>query len=250
MTKLLIIEDDLNIRELIAYNLREEGYECTLADDGASGLSLILDSDFDLVILDLMLPKMIGLDVLKAVREQGKKTPIIILTAKSSESDKVEGLELGADDYIVKPFGLRELKARIKTAFKHSGSEGVSSPTGNDKSQANGRALNDEKNISKEKISGKASEYSDNISLDIDTHEVRIDGELVSMTLKEFQLLKTLIENRGRVLTREILLDEVWGYDYLGETRTVDVHIRYLRKKIGRYADRIETIRGLGYKLK
>lgn len=225
--KILVVDDEEHILELIQFNLEKEGYEVVLCDNGEESITIIKEDTIDLVVLDLMLPGIDGIDVCKRIRkvDRSKDLPIIMLTAKGKEEDRILGLELGADDYITKPFSVKELIARIKAVLRRS--------DGNQKTL--------------EKII-----HVDNLIIDIDKHVVTMNGNPIGLTLKEFELLKTLAENRGKVLTRNFLLDEVWGYDYFGETRTVDVHIRHLRKKIGdddlnKY---IETIRGVGYKLK
>ena len=229
MHKILVVEDDASIRELVAWNLSEEGYDCVCAADGKEGIELTKNVEPDLVLLDLMLPAMDGFEVVKAIRSGGMQIPVIMLTAKNEETDKVIGLEFGADDYITKPFGIRELKARIKAVLRRYQMETPDSSEG-DKARAPIITIG-------------------NLVIDVPRHEVKAEDVSVSLTLKEFELLRTLAENRGRVLTREQLLDNVWGYEYLGETRTVDVHVRYLRRKLGEAGDCIMTVRGLGYKL-
>ncbi len=227
--RILVVDDEEHILELIKFNLEREGYEVVLCDNGEDSIAIIKDGKIDLVVLDLMLPGMDGSEVCSKIKgiEKLKTLPIIMLTAKGKEEDRISGLELGADDYITKPFSVRELIARIKAVLRRS--EGVS----------------------KEKEVEKVISV-DNLTIDTEQHKVTIDGNVIELTLKEFELLKTLSLNRGKVLTRNFLLDEVWGYDYFGETRTVDVHIRHLRRKIGdddlnRY---IETVRGVGYKFR
>lgn len=227
--RILVVDDEEHILELIKFNLEREGYEVVLCDNGEDSISIIREEKIDLVVLDLMLPGMDGSEVCSKIRgvEKFKTLPIIMLTAKGKEEDRISGLELGADDYITKPFSVRELIARIKAVLRRS--EG----TGKKKEVAKVISV-------------------DNLIIDTEQHKVTIDGNVIELTLKEFELLKTLSQNRGKVLTRNFLLDEVWGYDYFGETRTVDVHIRHLRRKIGdddlnRY---IETVRGVGYKFK
>lgn len=222
--KILVVEDDINIRELISFNLKNQGYNVIEADNGLVGLKNIKDHHPNMVLLDVMLPGMDGFEVCKEVRRTNEisDTPIIMLTAKGEEFDRVLGLELGADDYITKPFSVRELLARVKAVLRRT----------NIKPVTNNLIFND-------------------ISLNFEKHEVLKKGTKIDLTLKEFELLEMLIKNKGRVLTRELLLDKIWGYEYIGETRTVDVHIRHLRQKIElddknpRY---IETIRGVGYR--
>lgn len=227
--KAVVVEDDANIAELIVYNLSENGYEVLVAEDGVKGLAVIQKTLPHVVILDLMLPEMDGIEVCKALKSnpQTEEIPIIMLTAKSTETDKVLGLELGADDYMTKPFSIRELLARIKVVIR----------------RAKKRDLPDQKAPSFLRI--------DDLIVDIQKHEVSRDGQVFQLTFKEFELLRILLENKGTVMTRDQLLDEVWGYDYYGETRTVDVHIRHVRKKIETQKHKyIETIRGVGYKIK
>jgi two-component system alkaline phosphatase synthesis response regulator PhoP len=236
MPRILVIEDEIHIQELIKYNLERNNMNVTLADNGIDGLQQAISKDYELVLLDLMLPGLDGLEICKRLRanKSTKKIPIIMLTAKGEELDKVLGLELGADDYMTKPFSIKELVARIKAAL---------------------RRLNKDEEV--EEITGDIPnskpviKYKD-IIIDKQKYEVRKNGERLTLTLKEFELLKMLIENKGRVLTRDYLLDKIWGYDYAGETRTVDVHIRHLRQKIhdeDGSNQMIETIRGVGYKI-
>lgn len=224
---ILVIEDEAHILELLRYNLEAQGYNVILTDNGKEGLEKCRELSPDLVLLDLMLPDIDGIDVCKKIKsdEHLKNIPIIMLTAKSEEVDKILGLELGADDYITKPFSIRELLARIKVVLRRSKND------------------NEENEIIK---------FGD-ITIDTEKHIVYKGNEILDLTLKEFELLKLLSKNRGKVLTRDYLLDKVWGYEYAGETRTVDVHIRHLRKKIeddDKLPMYIETVRGIGYKLK
>jgi two-component system alkaline phosphatase synthesis response regulator PhoP len=223
MQKILIIEDEPNIRELVLYNLGQNSYEGIGAEDGLLGIAMARSEKPDLILLDIMLPGKNGYDICKELRAEGSKTPIIMLTAKNEEIDKVLGLEFGADDYISKPFGIRELMARIKAVLRRYDS------------------------------SPEQEELSiGDLAINIDSHEVKLAGKPLELTLKEFDLLKVLAENRGRVMTRDQLLDKVWGFEYIGETRTVDVHVRYLRKKLGDEDNEgkyIQTIRGMGYKM-
>lgn len=220
--KILVVDDEKRITDIIKFNLEKEGFTVTTAFDGEDGINKIKDWNPDLVVLDIMMPVKDGFEVLKEVRED-YKLPIIILTAKGEEVDKVNGLELGADDYVVKPFGMRELVARVK---------------------ANLRRL-ELANINTDDI----MEY-DGLIIDLAKYEVVKDGEVVKLTLREFELLKYLSARSGQIFTREQLLKEVWGYEYFGDIRTVDVTIRRLREKIedidGDYKY-IITKRGLGY---
>lgn len=224
---ILVIDDEENIRELIKFNLENEGYQVLLAAEGQEGLDKVNDS-IDLIVLDLMLPEVDGLTVCRKIRNDSEfqDIPIIMLTAKGEEVDRVIGLEMGADDYITKPFSPRELIARIKAIFRRVNNSSSSSSSTSTK----------EDDVIEQGT----------IKLDIKSHEVKKDGELLKLTPKEFKLLKYLLLNINKVLTRELLLEKIWGYQYSGDTRTVDVHIRRLRKKIGdKY---IETVRGVGYK--
>jgi two-component system alkaline phosphatase synthesis response regulator PhoP len=227
MKKVLIIEDEPNIRELILYNLEANGFQGIGADEGIMGITLVHIEKPDLILLDIMLPGKNGYDICKELRAEGNPTPIIMLTAKSDEIDKVLGLEFGADDYITKPFGIRELMARINAVLRRVEEKENYPPS-------NGIIIIDE------------------LAIDPDRHQVSFRGEKVELTSREFDLIHFLSRNRGVVFTRDQLLDKVWGIDYAGETRTVDVHIRYIRRKLGlsEQEDRyIQTIRGKGYKM-
>lgn len=228
MKKILIIEDEPNIIELVAYNLTNNGYDCVSAEDGIMGITLVHREKPDLILLDIMLPGKNGYDICRELREEGNKIPIIMLTAKTDEVDKILGLEFGADDYITKPFSVRELMARIKAVLRRY-----------------------EENNSSEQSSENIIKIGD-IEINTDRHEVTVGENMVSLTLKEFELLCFLTENRGHVFSRDQILDKVWGIDFAGESRTVDVHIRYLRKKLGQDDNEekyIQTIRGKGYKM-
>ncbi|KUO74465.1 MAG: ArsR family transcriptional regulator [Clostridia bacterium BRH_c25] len=230
--RILVIEDEVNIQELLKYNLEKNGYKVTVAGNGVDGLEEAFANIPDLILLDLMLPGLDGLEVCKRLRmeKRTKKIPLFMLTAKSEELDKVLGLELGADDYVTKPFSIKELIARIRAAMRRISGD------------SSGESLEDE---------GVKILKVNDIEIDCAKYEVRKNGEKLALTLKEFELLKMLIENKGKVLTRDFLLDKIWGYDYVGETRTVDVHIRHLRQKINDDEDSgqmIETIRGVGYR--
>lgn len=230
--RILVIEDEANIQELLRYNLEKNGYKVTVSGNGAEGLEEAIVNVPDLILLDLMLPGLDGLEVCKRLRmeKRTKKVPIFMLTAKSEELDKVLGLELGADDYITKPFSIKELIARIRAAMRRIGVDMADGPS--------------------EGENGKILKVRD-IEIDCEKYEVRKNSEKIALTLKEFELLKMLVENNGKVLTRDFLLDKIWGYDYVGETRTVDVHIRHVRQKINDEEGSnpmIETIRGVGYR--
>ena len=225
--KVLIIDDETHIVELLKFNIENAGYDVIYSYDGFDGFMKAKEEKPDLILLDWMLPNISGIDVLKKLREDGelKNIPVIMLTARNMENDKVEGLEVGADDYITKPFSIKELLARITSVMRRYG-------------------ITTEKN--KDVLSAGG------LKLDLSKHETSLNGEKIDLTLKEFELLKLLLKNKGKVLSRNYLLDEIWGYEYYGETRTVDVHIRYLRKKLeeaGANERYIETIRGVGYKI-
>lgn len=223
--KILIVDDEEHILELLKFNLENAGFKVVTASNGIEALEYLKNFMPKLILLDLMLPGMDGYDVCKEIRRNKNLShiPIIMITARSEELDKILGLELGADDYITKPFSIRELIARVKAVLRRTST-----------------SLSYENTFS----------YG-NLVVDFEKHEVSKNGERVDLTLKEFELLELLIKNKGKVLTRDSLLDKIWGYEYIGETRTVDVHIRHLRQKIEdddknpRY---IETIRGIGYR--
>ncbi len=220
--KILIIEDEADIAESLRYNFEREGLKTELAETGEKGLKIALDPKGApaLVILDLMLPGMNGMEICRRLRRESatRRTPIIMLTAKTGETDKIAGLELGADDYIVKPFSVKEVLARVRAVLRRV----------------------DE---------GAVQRYNDD-KLSIDFADIRVacQGEAVKLTRKEFALLEALSKSSGRVVTRQNLLDNVWGYQYFGDTRTLDVHIRRLRQKLGPCGDCIETVVGIGYR--
>ena len=226
--KILVVEDERNIVDILTFNLAREGYETLEALDGAAGLRLALEQDPDLILLDLMLPKMDGFQVCRTLREQGRATPIIMLTAREEETDKVLGLELGADDYITKPFSMRELLARVKSNIRRT-----------------------------EMLSNAAQQTAGNrlelgrIQVDLDAMLVYKDGEALDLTQREYELVKTLASGRGQAVSRESLMEQVWNYEgYVGDVRAVDVAIRRLREKLeDDPADPrfIVTRRGLGY---
>ena len=226
MKKILIIDDEIHIVELLKFNLENNGYKVDYSYDGFDGYLKTKEFQPDLILLDWMLPNISGIDLLKKIRsdETLEQSPVIMLTAKNMEEDKLEGLEDGADDYITKPFSVKEVLARITSVLRRY------------------------KYTSNEKIEVLKA---DDIQVNVNKHIVTKNGQEIELTLKEFQILKLLIENKGNVLTRTFLLDKIWGYDYYGETRTLDVHIRHLRKKIGDNDSKlIETVRGVGYKIK
>ena len=226
MKKILIIDDEIHIVELLKFNLENNGYKVDYSYDGFDGYLKTKEFQPDLILLDWMLPNISGIDLLKKIRsdETLEQIPVIMLTAKNMEEDKLEGLEDGADDYITKPFSVKEVLARITSVLRRY------------------------KYTSNEKIEVLKA---DDIQVNVNKHIVTKNGQEIELTLKEFQILKLLIENKGNVLTRTFLLDKIWRYDYYGETRTLDVHIRHLRKKIGDNDSKlIETVRGVGYKIK
>ncbi len=230
--KILIIEDEKTLQETLVYNFIKEGYQVNSAGDGLAGLQIARDWKPDLVLLDVMLPKMNGFEVCKALRPE-TDIPILLLTARAEEIDRVIGFEIGADDYIVKPFSMRELIARVKTRLK-----------------AHQRTL-----LAPVEVS-ITSEPSDeivlgNLVIDQKRHEIRLDGVVVPLKPKEMDLLCFMVENKGRAVSRETILEKVWGWDYIGGSRTVDVHIRWLRSKIETDPSkptRLITVPGLGYR--
>ncbi|MBF0465089.1 MAG: response regulator transcription factor [Nitrospirae bacterium] len=224
MKKILVIEDEKDIAELLSYNLKKEGFSVTICYNGSDGLKTILNGFFDLIILDLMLPGVTGMEICKRVKASKRTSsiPIIMLTAKSGESDKVSGLESGADDYLTKPFSVRELMARIKAVLRRTTDEDTT-----------------------EKII-----KTGNLQIDMETYTVTKNGKVLSLSPTEFKLLVYLIKKRGKVQTRDMLLDAVWRDEAFVEPRTVDVHIRRLRAQVEDKSDRpayIKTRRGVGY---
>ncbi len=223
--KILIIEDERDILQLVKLYLEKEGFRTVTASTGAEGLNSAKQSKPDLIVLDLMLPEIDGLEVCKRLRSAPETAmlPIIMLTAKAEESDQVIGLELGADDYVTKPFSPKALVARVKALFRRTDRSRQESQT--------------------------TYQYG-KLAMDLDRHEVTVQGKDVPLTAKEFGLLEHLLRHPGRVLTREVLLNQVWGYDYFGTTRTVDVHVRRLKQKIPLLDEAILSVKSLGYKLK
>lgn len=224
MTRILLVEDESSLSETLSFLLNREGFEVEIAEDGQLALDIFANGNFDIILLDLMIPKVPGNEVCRQIRTTSN-IPIIMLTAKDTEVDKVVGLELGADDYVTKPYSTRELLARIKAVLRRNVKDDVHEDDG-------------------------VIDF-DGIRLDADRHTLHVQGELVAIPLKEFELLEYLMSNVGRVLTRGQLIDRVWGTDYYGDTKTLDVHIKRLRSKIE--ADPAEpvhlvTVRGLGYR--
>ncbi|WP_195999711.1 response regulator transcription factor [Clostridium sp. 1001271B_151109_B4] len=223
--KILVVDDEEHILELISFNLTNNGYKIIKANNGIDAVKLAIEEKPKLILLDLMIPGKDGYDVCREVRGNSeiRNTPIIMLTAKSEELDKILGLELGADDYITKPFSVRELLARVKAVLRRFS------------------VVEPESSVL---VFG-------NLKADFEKREIHVKDKKLDLTLKEFELLEILIRNKGKILTRDTLLDKIWGYEYIGETRTVDVHIRYLRKKVeedDKNPKLIETIRGVGYR--
>ncbi|WP_446666315.1 winged helix-turn-helix domain-containing protein [Flexivirga sp. B27] len=223
MTRILVVEDEVSISDPLTYMLGKEGYEVALAETGPDALLEFERSGADLVLLDLMLPGMSGVDVCRVLRQKST-VPVIMLTAKDSEVDKVVGLELGADDYVTKPYSARELLARVKAVLRRGQETDELLP---------------------------ATLEGGPVRMDVERHTVAVGGESISLPLKEFELLELLLRNTGRVLTRSQLIDRIWGSDYVGDTKTLDVHIKRLRAKIEvdpGNPQHIQTVRGLGYK--
>ena len=219
-SRILIIEDEAKIARFIELELSHEGYACEKAEDGRKGLELAESGRFDLVLLDIMLPGLNGLEVLRRLRKTSD-VPVIVLTARDAVMDKVSGLDMGADDYVTKPFAIEELLARIRLALRRKGS-------------------------------AKAAEEvlsAGRLTMSVPRHEVKYDGTSLDLTSREFALLQVLLENKNVVLSRDSLLEKVWGFDYMGETNVVDVYVRYLRSKIDSVfgVNLIQTVRGVGY---
>lgn len=228
MTSILVVDDEPVFIEALTISLEREGFGVIAAADGPAALKAISEKDPDLILLDVMLPGMSGIDVCREIRKSSS-VPVIMVTAKGEEIDAVVGLEVGADDYITKPYRLRELIARIRAILRRS----ENSPK-EDETTSNPEVL----------VEGA-------VRLDLERHELSVDGELVSLALREFELLSYLMENSGRVVTRESLMQNVWGWDYIGDTKTIDVHVKRLRSKIEGDPSaplRISTIRGVGYR--
>ena len=223
--RILIVEDEASLADTLRYNLEREGFAVTVAPDGRRGLERFARDGADLIVLDLMLPEMSGLDVCKQVRATSE-VPIIMVTAKDSEADTVAGLELGADDYVTKPFSVRELISRIRANLRRAG---TAAPAGNTENVLHGGP----------------------VQMDVGRHEVRVNGEEAAFPPREFKLLETFLRRKGRLLTRDFLIDTVWGSDYYGDTKTLDVHVKRIRQKIEEDPHRpafLVTVRGLGYK--
>ena len=228
--KILVVEDEQNILEAIKYSMNAEGFEVYGAEDGERGLEIAREISPDLVILDVMLPKLDGFEVCRILRRDDMDIPVFMLTAKAEEIDRVVGLEIGADDYITKPFSMRELLARVRNALRRSSRSGLerdNSSLGNTVIQVG------------------------NLKIDLTGHIARVSEKLIDLKPREFDLLAMLASSRGRAFTREQILERLWGHDYIGDSRTVDVHIRWIREKIEEDPSKpkkIVTIRGVGYR--
>ncbi|NJD37436.1 MAG: response regulator transcription factor [Geobacter sp.] len=224
MKKVLVVEDERDLAELLAYNLEKEGYQVLLTGNGLEGLETARRELPDLVLLDLMLPGMMGTEVCSSLRhsEKTRAIPVLMLPARGDEIDRVVGFEMGADDYIVKPFSMRELMLRIRAIIRRSSQDSA----GNDRQITAGPVV-----------------------IDCSSHRVTVGGSEIELTSTEFKLLLYLAEHSGRVMKRELLLQDVWGYNFVGDTRTVDTHVTRLRNKLGEAGDMIKTVRGFGYKL-
>ena len=224
--RVLVVDDEESIRKLVEYNLVQAGFEVVTAADGNTAMEMAR-GEVDLLVLDLMLPGLSGVEVCKRLRQDGSKLPIIMLTARSEEIDRVLGLEIGADDYVTKPFSPRELVARVRAVLRRKSDEGPS------------------------RSEEPAQFVVGNVRLDPERYEVMVRGEVIELTPREFDLLHYLLKNMDRVVSRDQLLDRVWGYEYAGDTRLVDVHISHLRDKIEddpKLPKYIKTVRGVGYK--
>lgn len=227
--KILVIEDEPTLARLLSYNLTQEQYDVQVIDHGSAGYQEAIRQNYDLIILDIMLPGMNGFEILTKLRQKGSTTPVIILTARNAEEEVVQGLKYGADDYITKPFGVAELLARVNAVLRRTGNE-----------ETWGQHPTDEKVIE----AGELRIYPEK-------YEVVLNGEVISLRPKEFEVLLYLVQRPGVVVTRDDLMNIVWGFDYVGGQRTVDVHVSSLRKKLemNQQSVRIDSIRGVGYKL-
>ena len=220
MYKILVVDDEVNIRRVVREYAEFEGYEVAEAENGMEAVEMVKSEDFDLIVMDIMMPKLDGFSTCKEIKKY-KTIPVIMLSARGEEYDKLFGFELGIDDYVVKPFSPKELRARIKAVLKRN-------------------------NVSESTVPEKL--VFEGLEIDIAGREVYVDGEKASMTPKEYDLLFYLVKNKNLALTRDKLLEEVWGYDFFGDDRTVDTHIKMLRNSLGQYRKFIVTLRGMGYK--
>ena len=247
-TKVLLAEDDESFVDALVIGLSREGFAVTVARDGNEALRLFASEDPDLVLLDLMLPRLSGIDVCRSIRAQSS-VPIIMVTAKGTEIDTVVGLEVGADDYVAKPYRLRELVARMRAVLRRT--PGSETSRDRDPADASGASADGSDRRSTDRRTGSAVLEAGGIQIDPDRHLVFIRGEEVHLRRKEFELLSLLMENTGRLLTRDVLIDRVWGSDYFGDTKTLDVHIKRLRSHVEEDPSSpklITTIRGVGYR--
>ena len=218
--RLLVAEDERDLNEIILQKLKSEGYSVDACYDGAEAMDILSYTEYDAVLLDIMMPKADGYQVLEALRASGKETPVLFLTARDAIEDRVRGLDSGACDYLVKPFGMMEMVSRIKAVLRRC------SPKKKEHIYSNG-----------------------DIHMNVDGHIVSIDGRVINLTFKEYEMLKLFLSNQGIVYTRDQLLSEIWGVDYFGETRTVDMHIKTLRQKLGESGKCIKTVRNVGYRM-
>lgn len=221
---ILLVEDEHSIAEPVIYNLKQDGYSVTHVDEGPIALEIFNEQPFDLIILDIMLPEISGLDICRSIRKKSN-VPIIMVTAKDSEVDRVTGLEIGADDYVTKPFSVRELLSRVRAVLRRSTIT---------------------ENLSDDVIT------SGNIEISLNKYEAKVDGNIIDLTPREFELLYALCENKGNLMSREQIFDEIWGYSFVGNSKTLDVHIQRIREKIEedpKKPKRLITVRGVGYKL-
>lgn len=230
--KILVVDDEVSLQETLAYNLKKEGYQVEVAGDGLTALEMARNNKPDLVVLDVMLPGMDGFEVCRILRQESNIS-VLMLTARDDEIDRVVGLEVGADDYMAKPFSTRELVARIKALLRRV------------------RLIKEEAGTAAQEAAQPKLLTFDNLVIDMTRREVRLDGEVVPCKPKEYELLTFMGQHKGRVLTRELILERVWGWGFVGDSRTVDVHIRWLREKIEPVPEkpqRIITVRGAGYR--
>ena len=223
--KILLVEDEHSIADSISYNLKQEGFSVTHVDEGPIALELFQEEEFSLIILDLMLPEISGLDICRSIRKTSD-IPIIMVTAKDSEADRVAGLEIGADDYVIKPFSVRELLSRVRAVLRRT-------------------------DMSKNEKSSQVIKVG-NIEIDIGKYEAKVNDKLINLRPREFELLYALCENKGNLMSREQIFDEIWGYTFIGNSKTLDVHIQRIREKIEKNPKdpkKLITVRGVGYKL-
>ncbi|MFL2689727.1 MAG: response regulator [Candidatus Actinomarina sp.] len=223
--KILLVEDEHSIADSISYNLKQEGFSVTHVDEGPIALELFQEEEFSLIILDLMLPEISGLDICRSIRKTSD-IPIIMVTAKDSEADRVAGLEIGADDYVIKPFSVRELLSRVRAVLRRT-------------------------DMSKNEKSSQVIKVG-NIEIDIGKYEAKVNDKQINLRPREFELLYALCENKGNLMSREQIFDEIWGYTFIGNSKTLDVHIQRIREKIEKNPKdpkKLITVRGVGYKL-